>query len=234
MKRVCITAVRVSVLALIGWAFGPTARAEPLPACELGRQLRAALGFGVRELATLAVDQATCAAIAATAESYCLQHRETVEPLLAAYQQARQEAFRQYEFEGDAAGAGQALEAAMAALADCCSDAAEAMASFLSPEQQDLYARTLTQRLLDAPLALLALAEPQRGQLQAAQQARDSVLRHHRQRKSPKAVQNAWAAFEDVVYAVLTPEQQSEYEDNLTFLVQNLAAVLAADEAACP
>ena len=233
MNRIRRPACTVSIVVATALTLAASAQAQETPACELGRQLRQALGFGPHVMAVLEVDAQTHAAIVAEAEDYCAVNRERVEPALAAWDQARRDAYRQYELNGNVATADQTLLAAVAALRVCCSDAIADMGGYLTVDQADLLANLAANELLDPDLALLDLTAQQRSHLAAAQQARDLVLKHHKDRKNPSAVSDAWIDFEDVVYATLTVEQQAEYEDLADARGANLADTLATEESAC-
>jgi hypothetical protein len=206
---------------------------DPIPACQLGQRLREALGFGPRVLAALSVEEAEHNAIAAAAESFCNNNRETIEPLLAAVATARSNAFRAYELGEDVTVTDQALSNAVSSLESACGDVITTMRNSLSGGQQTLQAHVSANGLLDAPLCLLDLTEPQRSDLLAAQRARNLAMRHHKLRKHLKRVKAAFTTFQAAVTSVLVTEQATQYESLATALKQNLAAALGREAVLC-
>jgi len=212
-----------------------SARADepPVPVCQLGLQLRNALGFGPIVLAALGVDEQAHNAIAATADSFCQQNREAVEPLLTAVYGARYDAFCQYELAEDVVASDQILDSAIAALAAACEEATAPMDNLLTTEQQALRAHVAANRMLEAPLCLLALSDQQRSDLVAAQRTRDLVLRHYKDRTNLALVKAAHDAFQISVTAILTTDQMAQYESLLGNLHEHFGEFQAREEARC-
>ena len=101
MKRLRWTACCVSVCLTTILSVPALAQEGSIPACQLGLELRNALGFGPKVMAALGVDAATYDAIALAATNFCDQNRATIEPLLADVRSAEQDAFRQYELNSE-------------------------------------------------------------------------------------------------------------------------------------
>ena len=228
-KMTCLACVCLAATFLTSaWADEP-----PVPVCELGLQLRDALGFGPVVLAALGVDEQTHNAIAAAADTYCQQNRETVEPLLTAVYGARYDAFCQYELGEDVLTTDQALDDAIAALASPCGETAATLDSLLTTEQQVMRAHVAANRMLEPPLCLLALSDQQRSDLLAAQRTRDLVMRHYRDRTNLALVKAAHDAFQISVTAILTSDQMAEYESLLGNLHEHFGEFQAREEARC-
>jgi len=218
----------VTAVLTLAWADEP-----PVPVCELGLQLRDALGFGPAALAALGVDEETHNAIAAAADSFCEQSRLTVEPILTVVYEARQDAFRQYELGGDVVTTDQALDTAVAALASACEEATATMDNLLTTEQQALRVHVAANRMLEAPLCLLDLNTEQRDELLLAQRTRDLVLMHYKLRKNPPAVQRAAAAYQASLAAILTTEQKAQLQSLTENLHQHLGECWAREAVLC-
>lgn len=220
-----------SVLVLAG-----AARADdPIPACRLGLELRNALGFGPKVLAALGVDAATYDPIALAATSFCEEHRATIEPLLEAVRDARQDAFRQYELNSDQIEtADEVLLTAIGVLAAQSGDIVGLMDGYLSSEQSTTRAYLAEHPLLDPTLALLDLTTEQYNELLTAQRDRDLVFKHHQQRKDLVLVKDAYDAFEAAVAQILTPDQQAAYSDFTDAMLQNLVPLMTEEDTLCP
>jgi len=235
MKRIRRMACWMGVCWMAVLAVPALAQEGSLPACQLGLELRNAMGFGPKVLAALGVDAATYDPIALAATSFCEEHRATIEPLLAAVRDARQDAFRQYELNSDQIEtADEALQTAIDALAAQCGDLVSLLDSHLSMMQSTTRANLAEHPLLDPTLALLDLTTEQYTQLLSAQRARDLVFKHHQQRKDPVAVKEAYDAFETAVTQILTSEQQTAYADFTNALLQNIAPLMTEEDTLCP
>src|SRR3989442_9462752 len=115
MSRKQVQVLWIGVFVVLAWV-GSAAADDPTPACQLGRQLRGALGFGAQELAVMGVDGAAQTSIVNAATSFCDLNRGTIESLIVAVQDARQAAFGNYEIGADTTGSDQALLDAISAL----------------------------------------------------------------------------------------------------------------------
>jgi hypothetical protein len=229
-KMMCLASVGLVVCAWTSaWADEP----PPIPVCRLGAELRSAMGFGPQVLAALGVDEQTHNAIAAAADTYSQQNRQTVEPLLTAIREARQNAFRQYELAGDTIATDQTLNDAVAALATAAGGTGSTLDNLLTTQQRALRAHVAANRILEAPLCLLDLTAQQRSDLAAAQRTRDLVLRHHKDRKNLILVKAAHEAFKTSVVTILTAEQKTQYEALLANQNQHLGEFQAREEARC-
>lgn len=229
IQRVVVWSVCVA-----GICAGPILADEAqTPACKLGYELRMATGFGPRVLASLGADQAKHTAIANAATTYCEQHRQTVETLLAAVKTAKQTTFRRYELAGEVTPTDEAFCTALTALATGTSDVITTMNNVLSVEQRTKRAHLADNRLLDLHLALLDLTAQQRTALRAAQTTRDLALRHHKDRKSLSLVKEAFEAFKTVVDSTLSAAQKTEHAQLETTLRQNLSAIMTREAGWC-
>ncbi|MCK6486258.1 MAG: hypothetical protein L6R00_19220 [Phycisphaerae bacterium] len=195
-----------------------------------GRALRQALGYGPRELAALGVSSAAQVSLANAAIEFGVQNSEQVDPLLAALDAARRAAFREYERDGDAAAADEAVQSALTPLVSACGSAIESMNAFLSTPQAVMQARLSTNSPLAAPLGLLDVSDDQRAALTAAQRQRDAVSKNHRLRKDPGAVEDARTAFAAAVDGLLTEEQRQEHDSLQASLAANLAEAMQTED----
>lgn len=202
--------------------------------CQLGQQLRNALGLGLMEMASLGADAVTRQAVQNAVELFFQQNRVTIEPLLDAAMEATEQAFRAYELgAADIEAKDQACRDALAALVSGCGPLITTMNGALTAQQQALHARRMANPLLDSGLCLLDLTAQQRSAIRTAQRARDAVLRHHKLRKNLSKVRRAHEVFEAALGSVLTAEQQTERHSLATTRQQNLHDAMAFEETDC-
>jgi hypothetical protein len=222
----CLTAI-VSVPAV--------AQEGSIPACQLGLELRNALGFGPKVLAVVGVDAATYDSIVLAATSFCDSHRATIEPLLADVRSAQQDAFRQYELNSDQIEtADGAVLSAINVLAAQSGEVVGQMDGYLTTQQAAQRANAAANVLLDATLAVLDLTQEQYSQVLSAQRDRDRVFKHHQQRKDPVAVKEAYDAFVTAIGSILTSEQQTAYAGFANTLSQNIGPLTTEEDTLCP
>ena len=233
MNRIRRMVYAAYLCVLLGMTSSLCADGGETPACALGSELRKAVGFGPCVLATLGVDAENHAAIATLATTYCNQHRETVEPLIEAVTNARANAFRQYETNGDVESADQAVINAANALAASCSSVVTSMHNELSARQKTLRARFAANPLLDVNLGLLDLTEAQRNTLRTAQRTRDLIHKHHKNRKNLNHVRQAQEIFETSVAEVLTTEQGTLSATLLSTMQQNIGDITDREKTLC-
>lgn len=230
MKRFGLT--HLCLLTIWAVADVADARAE-IPACQLGLELRQALGFGCREMAALGVTGTAYGEIVSVANTYCDQNRETVEPLLAALRTARQDAQAAYETGEATSGDDEAVLTALGNIATAASTVAESMRSHLSEGQQPKQLRIAANAGLDTRFVMLDLATEQRSALRTAQRARDLVLMNLKDRKRSLSVQAAVQGFAEAAQFVLDSEQESDAAAFAESLDEHDAALREIDQQSC-
>lgn len=225
----------VSVVSLgLGLGLSTFAQAQEPTDCELGQQLRNALGLGAMEMAALGADAATRQAVQLVAEQFYQQNSSTIEPLIDAAKEATAQAFRAYELgAADIEAKDQACTDALAALVSACGSLITTMNGSLTAQQQTLHGRRLANPLIDSGLCLLELTTQQRSAIRTAQRARDEVLRHHKLRKNLSKVRQAHEAFETALGTILTTAQQTERGQQASTRQQNLNDAMVFEETGC-
>jgi len=226
------------ITGIVGLGFGLCmslpAHALQLSNCQRGEQLRDALGLGLMELASMGANAATRQAVQQAAEEFYQENHVTVDPLLDAAMEAKEQAFRAYELGAeDIEAKDHACTDAQAALVSACGPLITTMNGSLTAAQQTLHARRLANPLMDSGLCLLDLTAQQRSAIRMAQRARDEVLRHHKLRKNLTKVRQAHEAFETALDSILTSEQQTERQSLVTVRHQNLHDAMVFEETAC-
>lgn len=230
----CHRMITCAVSLGLGLGLSTFAQAQEPTDCQLGQQLRSALGLGAMEMAALGADAATRQAVQLAAEQFYQQNRSTIEPLLDAAMEATAQAFRAYELgASDIEAKDQACTDALAALVSACGSLITTMNGSLTAQQQALHARRLANPLMDSGLCLLDLTAQQRSAIRTAQRARDAVLRHHKLRKNLSKVRQAHEAFEAALGTILTAEQQAERQSLATTRHQNLNDAMVFEETGC-
>lgn len=215
-------------------------RSEPLApvsaeTCRLGQALRAEMGLGPQEMSAIGATAPDFEAVATAAEQFYDENRSAIEGTHTTARDARLAAFRAYEIgAGDVSGEDRACKVALLDLLEATSPLVETVSTELTKAQRDALKRRMKEPLLDAALCLLVLTDQQGSDLLAAQRARDRILRHHKLRKNPKAVQGALGAYETRVAEILTPEQQAERQAAIAQLADGLAGFMAMEESRCP
>ncbi len=232
MNRTRRSQLRWNLAALLV-ALTPMVAQAQTTACTLGRDLRAALGFGAQELAALGVASNTQSSIHTAAATFCDQNQGTIEPLIATYKSARQAAFLKYESGEDTTTTDEALQTAISALESASSSVITTMRGLLSSEQQTAQARLTANRLLDTSIALLNLTTEQRTALKAAQRTRDAVMRHHKDRKNCQAVASAQETFNATVASALDGSQETQHDAYASAQRENLASAQSTESNLC-
>lgn len=218
----------------LGLVLPASAWGQQFTDCQRGEQLRDALGLGLMELASMGADATTRQAVQQAAEEFYQENHVTIEPLLDAAMEAKEQAFRAYELDAeDIEAKDQACTDALAALVSACGQLITTMDGSLTETQQSLHARGLANPLMDSGLCFLDLTSQQRSDIRTAQRARDEVLRHHKLRKNLSKVRQAHAAFETALDSILTSGQKTERQSLATTRHQNLHDAMVFEEAAC-
>jgi len=224
----------LAIAMLIAFVCAPSIDAfAETPACELGKELRTALGLGPMELAAMGVDEAHETSIINAATDYCDLNRETIEPLIVAVQTARQTTMGNYETGASVDDSDNALVSAIADLAAAAGDAVSTMQGSLNGNQQTWQSNVQANLLLDTSIAALDLTSEQRTSLRAAQATRDLVGRHHKNRKNYAMVGSAAATFEEAVAGILNETQQSQRASLQSALGTNLGTALQSESNNC-
>jgi len=218
----------------LGLGLSVSAQGQQPTDCQLGQQLRSALGLGLMEMASLGANAATRQAVQQAVELFFQQNRVTIEPLLDAARDATEQAFRAYELgASDIEAKDQACIDALAALVSACGPLITTMDGSLTAQQQALHARRMANLLIDSELCLLDLTVQQRSAIRTAQRARDAVLRHHKLRKNLSRVRQANEAFETALGSILNADQQTERGQLATTRHQNLHDAMVFEETGC-
>lgn len=212
------------------------------PTCLLAQELRAAFGFDARTLATLDVSTATFTSVLNAALTHVDQNRETLEPLILAVREARQDVFKAYEsFDHDAEepddtaidAAETALASARSALKAAVQSHLDAMTALLPAAKQTVHARVEANATLDRPSSLLDLTAEQRSAIQDSQRVRDKVARHCKLRKHYARVASAHQDHNSAVEAELTGAQQAALIQLNADFASGFAALKASEDATC-
>lgn len=232
MKHLRITIMCVGVLA--SCASITQADLSGLSDCEFARQLRQALGLGPPELAAMAVSTNDCNTISAAAETFCVNNRTTLEPLLEVVQDARQAAFQAYELNAeDIAAKDQACRDAIDDLEAECGSLLTTVYNTLDTNQETQHVRRRERPLVDVDVAMLDLTVQQRDEIRTAQRMRDEALLHHKDRKDLPSVKQALDTFETELASILTTAQESARDAFLSALGDNFLGVMGVEEALC-
>ena len=235
MTRIRRMACWASVWLTAALSVPTLAQEGSIPACQLGLELRNALGFGPKMLAALGVDAATYDSILSAATTFCDENRATIEPLLAAVRAAEQDALRQYELNTDQiATADEAVLTAIDALAAQSEEVVSLMDGYLTEGQAAARANAAANGLLEPALAMLDLSAEQYAQLLAAQRDRDRVFDHHQQRKDPVALADAYGTFQTAVAQILTADQQVAYAGYVVATLANIRSLMTEERTLCP
>lgn len=186
-----------------------------VPAWQLGKELRWALGFDAMDMATLGVSNEAYETIVTSANSYCQSHTQDVQNPLATLRQARATFFRLLEVNNDTEASEQAIAAAKTEINSIVVSIQETFSSLtttlhapLSPTAQGLQLQLATHRLIDPFTAALDLNPSQLTEITAAQHLRDRSRLHCITRALPSIVQVADDIHETAIAGILNEGQR--------------------------